>query len=187
MAVYEKVCSFESGYGSVDMNDSSDSVICKREPKESVKLIPESESASAYGDGESNSSAINFKVDTSSPSDEQYTDMSDMPSSEHSLQTANEIDSDTARSSFIEEVDHDTPELDAIRKVWPEILDRVSHGHILPEFSVELYSKRLIDHKLLDEINETTGSNDYQKALRLLSVVESKLKFNFSRQAPLLH
>ena len=172
----EKQASHESGYStcSADTSDLSDSNINKRETKESEKLTPESESASACDDRESNDSCIIFEVDTSSPSDhdEPSTNKFDLPSSEHDFQITNGINSDTVGSDKVDYM----PESAVIREFCPELEEIFSH-HLL-KLSAQLYSKYLIEGNVHKETNELTGMSDLMKASRVLSAVELKLKFS---------
>ena len=77
-------------------------------------------------------------------------------------------------SAATDDVDYETRESTAIRNVYPQLAERISHQ--LPTVSSHLYSCGLIENELKNEVVETTGKCNSMKADYLVTVVQTKLK-----------
>ena len=77
-------------------------------------------------------------------------------------------------SAATDDVDYETRESTAIRNVYPQLVERISHQ--LPTVSAHLYSCGLIENELKNEVVETTGKCNSMKADYLVTVVQTNLK-----------
>ena len=82
--------------------------------------------------------------------------------------------SDDPQCDSVEEVDGETLETGAIRKVYDDLSNEVSHQ--LGAVSTALYSCELIERTQLDQIHEVSGNTDHFKSVKLLNSVLTKME-----------
>ena len=73
----------------------------------------------------------------------------------------------------VEDVDGETLETEAIRKVYPDLSNAVSQQ--LDVVSTELYSRELIERTKLDQTVENSGNSDHLKTIKVLNAALAKM------------
>ena len=128
-----------------------------------------------FGDGgvsEIKTGVIDMSTDAPS---EAHTTYAEHPNHTAAVETCPTATSNCSADSPVEEVDgHETLEIRAIRKFYPDLSNAISQQLVV--ISTELYSCDLIERAKLDQTVEVSGNSDSTKAVMVLNAALSKME-----------
>lgn len=161
---FSRLTSHDSGRDSMDQNDSLN-------PSGGVLPFEKFESAVQKSDDITFSACTDPRL-----LGEDFPDPQAQVTVPNTFVDVNPLHSVTCGRAFtmLEEVDYDTLETGAIRNFYSELSEQICHQ--LHQISSELYSKRLIEHPILEQAFELSGDFIQTKAVKVLSAVVTKVK-----------